>query len=96
MTNFTRLRSKLKGTIVDYLHEVKGLIVLDPIEDVLNLEVLRALDLEGGIVYVRASDLKEVERGFTTPLMEQWRQKNYIYFKSSVSQLISRYQAVQA
>lgn len=91
MTNFTRLRSKLKGTIVDYLHEVKGLIVLDPIEDVLDFPVLRTLDLEGGIVYVRTSDLKEVERGFTTPLMEQWRQKNYIYFKSSVSQLINRY-----
>lgn len=91
MTNLTRLRNKLKGTIVDYLHEVKGLIVLDPIEDVLDLPLIRTLDLEGGTVYIRTSDLKEVERGFTTPLMDQWRQKNYIYFKSSVSQLVNRY-----
>ncbi|AFF27986.1 hypothetical protein phiYS61_28 [Weissella phage phiYS61] len=91
MANFIHLRSKLKGTIVDYLHEVKGLIVLDPIEDVLDLPLLRALDLEGGTVYIRTSDLKEVERGFATPLMDQWRQKNYIYFKSSVSQLVNRY-----
>lgn len=87
----TKLRNKLSGTIVDYFHDVQGLVIIEPIEEILNLNETHAINLEGGSAIINMNDLTFTSLAYLPDKQEAWRKENYGYFKATVSQLTNRF-----